>query len=168
MDNVTPITREEKILSGEDLQPKTRFEYFLKEASKQTGDSGLPEVTSSDEGKVLAVNASGEWAAKNPYDIVLRYNLDEGVVQSVTAIVFNEQSVLDKMAIDAPISIYSFGKTENNLVVQFNAVNIRYYYPLDDRFLSVESSMIYELNGAVRRDNWIAVYDFEAHEWHLD
>lgn len=40
MDNVTPISREEKILAGEEIQPKTRFEYFLKEASKQSGGGG--------------------------------------------------------------------------------------------------------------------------------
>ena len=56
-----PVTREEKILSGEDLQPKTRFEYFLKEASKQTSggsseSSELPECTISDVGKVLSVS----------------------------------------------------------------------------------------------------------------
>lgn len=52
MDNVKPITREEKILSGEDLQPRTRMEYFLKEAAS---GSGLPKITSLDKGKVLSV-----------------------------------------------------------------------------------------------------------------
>ena len=27
---INPVTREEKILAGEEIQPKTRFEYFLR------------------------------------------------------------------------------------------------------------------------------------------
>lgn len=40
MENLTPITREEKIISGEDLQPITRMEYFLKKYGGGTGGGG--------------------------------------------------------------------------------------------------------------------------------
>ena len=49
-----PITRKELILSGEDIEPVTRLEHFLKEAAGG-GGSGLPEYTSADKGKVLTV-----------------------------------------------------------------------------------------------------------------
>lgn len=52
---ITPVTREEKILSGEDIQPRTRMEYFLKKASENGGESGLPEYTSADKGKFLGL-----------------------------------------------------------------------------------------------------------------
>lgn len=48
---IRPVTREEKILSGEDLQPRTRMEYFLKQASAQTSGSSLPEYVDADENK---------------------------------------------------------------------------------------------------------------------
>ena len=35
-----PITRSEKILNGEDLEPITRMEYFLKKAAQGGGDGG--------------------------------------------------------------------------------------------------------------------------------
>lgn len=66
--------REEQYLAkiaGEDVAvptPLTREEALLDKIAKNGGGGGgsdLPEVTSADEGKVLAVNASGEWAAEN-------------------------------------------------------------------------------------------------------
>lgn len=51
-----PITRKEKILAGEDIQPITRLEHFLKEAvGGGGGGGGLPEYTSADKGKVLGL-----------------------------------------------------------------------------------------------------------------
>lgn len=63
MSELVPITREEKILNGEEVTPKTRKEYFLQKAIGEGGGSGssLPTYTSSDIGKVLTVGeAEGE------------------------------------------------------------------------------------------------------------
>ena len=76
--------------------------------------------------------------------------------------------MLDKMAIDAPISIYAFAKTESSFVIQYNAVCVRYYYPSDDRYLAVEIGSIYEASGTAKLDNWAVVYDFVEKEWHFD
>lgn len=61
---ITPVTREEKILSGADIQPRTRMEYFLKKASENGGgESGGPDVpsfTAADIGKVLTVVDYGD------------------------------------------------------------------------------------------------------------
>jgi hypothetical protein len=44
MPDMEPITREEKILSGEDLEPITRLEYFLKKASQGGGGGGSEQI----------------------------------------------------------------------------------------------------------------------------
>ncbi len=43
------------------LTPRTRREYYLKEIADKPSGSGLPEVTSADNGKGLTVQ-DGEWA----------------------------------------------------------------------------------------------------------
>lgn len=50
-----PITRKERILSGEDIKPITRLEHFLKEAAGGGGGSSLPSYTDADNGKVLGL-----------------------------------------------------------------------------------------------------------------
>lgn len=54
---IEPVTRKERILSGEDIEPVTRLEYFLKNSGGGGGSSGLPAYSSSDIGKVLTVDA---------------------------------------------------------------------------------------------------------------
>ena len=49
------------------------------------GGSDLPVVTEADAGKVLAVNASGEWAAESPYDFIVHIQLAEGNFSSATS-----------------------------------------------------------------------------------
>lgn len=163
LEDLTPAVRVEAILNGDEITPANRLEYFLQKAATE-----LPKPAAGDEGKVLAVNASGEWAAENPYDIVFRIDTDEGVPQTVTATVFNEQSLLDKMAVDAPISIYAFAKAENNSVWQYNTVAIQYEYAIENRFIVVHIKSIYVSHGTVYADNVEVVYDFEEHEWYLD
>ena len=55
LENLTPVTRPESILSGESITPVTRHEYFLQQAANEVPKpSGV-----SDAGKVLTVNAAG-------------------------------------------------------------------------------------------------------------
>lgn len=58
LENLTPVTRKESILNGEDITPVTREEYFWKQAA--TNDDELPAVTAADNGDVLGV-VNGAW-----------------------------------------------------------------------------------------------------------
>ena len=56
-------------LGGNDdevLDMSTNTELIQEIAGVATGGGGLPEVSDADEGKVLTVDSSGEWAAKMP------------------------------------------------------------------------------------------------------
>ena len=54
----TPVTREEKILSGADIQPRTRMEYFLKMASENGGAKTL--VAESDGNGNVELSIGGD------------------------------------------------------------------------------------------------------------
>ena len=56
MAEMEPLTRQEMILDGMDIEPITRLEYFLKKSAQGGGGgSSLPPYTSADKGKVLTV-----------------------------------------------------------------------------------------------------------------
>lgn len=60
LENLTPATRLESILNGDDIAPVTREEYFLRKAASGSGEGGLPPYTSADKGKVLTVGEDAE------------------------------------------------------------------------------------------------------------
>ena len=56
--NLKPLTRKEKILDGQNINPINRDEYFIQKAVQSGGGGGgssLPPYTSADKGKVLTV-----------------------------------------------------------------------------------------------------------------
>lgn len=56
LEDLTPVTRTEAILDGDEISPVTRMEYFLGKAANE-----VPKpVGVSDAGKVLTVNAAGD------------------------------------------------------------------------------------------------------------
>lgn len=60
LENLTPVTRMESILNGDDVAPVTREEYFWKQAASGGEGSSLPDYTSADVGKVLQVGEDPE------------------------------------------------------------------------------------------------------------
>lgn len=74
MENLTPITREEKIISGEDLQPITRMEYFLKKYGGGAGGGGggssvLLDTTLAKSGYAADAKAVGDAISITEADI---------------------------------------------------------------------------------------------------
>ncbi len=56
LEDLTPVTRTEAILDGDDISPVTRLEYFLGKAANE-----VPKPAGvSDAGKVPTVNAAGD------------------------------------------------------------------------------------------------------------
>jgi len=65
-DIYAPLTRMERIMCGEDVEPLTREEYFMKklvDSISTTAAAILPTYAVADDGKVLKVDTEGEGAS---------------------------------------------------------------------------------------------------------
>ena len=121
-----PITRKEKILAGEDLEPITREEWFLKNASGG-GGSALPEYTTSDTGKVLTVTSAGV-----PTETVVAVNesitceVVEGYGEPIGAI--TETAILYSLKIGDTITVtVDDDVTYTGVVEDYGEYGIGYY-----------------------------------------
>lgn len=94
MENLTPITREEKIVSGEDLEPITRMEYFLKKYGGGTGggtgggSSVLLDTTLTKSGYAADAKAVGD-ALKN-FEFITEADIDEICGETIEVATANE------------------------------------------------------------------------------
>ena len=107
----TGVDRIVENLGGTPEKNKTGVDKILEilESGGGGGGSSLPEVTSADEGKVLAVNASGEWAATMPNDFIVRVDFAEGSFVSATSIYMADVDYLkDKIDNHLPIIGYVY------------------------------------------------------------
>lgn len=58
LENLDPAVRIEEILDGQDIEPATRLEYFLKKAAEGGGGSGLPAFIPEEMGASLKLEAA--------------------------------------------------------------------------------------------------------------
>lgn len=58
LENLDPAVRIEEILDGQDIEPATRIEYFLKKAAEGGGGSGLPAFIPEEIGASLKLAAA--------------------------------------------------------------------------------------------------------------
>ena len=112
-----PVNRKEAILAGDNVNPVTREEYFVKEAvSNGGGGSSLPSVTSADNMKALAV-VNGQWAVG-----------DAGYkVTTTQAVAIPEQTIVTavdgKVAPFGEIVDYNFDYAPDTMTVVFNGTS---------------------------------------------
>ncbi len=126
---------ENSIELPEDIPDEETALMFINTVANGSGGGGdLPEVTSADEGKVLAVNASGEWAAEQfaGYDLVLQVNCDdEGNTINITSVKGTIEDIIQKILDGKHIItyVYSLYKSNdgNNIVYSDGPSTIEYY-----------------------------------------
>ena len=162
LEDLTPVTRTEAILDGDDISPVTRMEYFLGKAANEVPK---PEGV-SDAGKVLTVNETGDgFELDTPESGLPVYtSADEGKVLGLaegtptTQTVIPAQTVtLDGVRKEAVLSNVSITEDTTAIYLSYNYGNTN-----DTATLSWDDDY-----GSFRNnDGSIAVFDSNG-EWML-
>ena len=127
--------------------------------------SSLPSVTSADEGKVLAVNGSGEWAAENPYDFIVHISLAEGDFVSATSDYMANKSYLkNKIDNNKPIIGIAYS-TDTDFLGETTvyAISIRGIKEIDD------DGVYYDIlvNATIEFDQFLVLgYSLDSEIWY--
>ena len=110
-------------LGGNDdevLDMSTNTELIQEIAGVATGGgSSLPSVTDADEGKVLTVDSSGEWAAETPsgVPVVIIYPIDsEGTI----AVSGDYETCRNSLLEDNPVIAYYFAHASGTTYFRFS------------------------------------------------
>ena len=153
MGDLTPITREEYFLArmaGEDVtmpEPITREEEYMKGIAAQieAGSTELPAVTDVDEGKILAVNASGKWdKADAPTELPEVSASDNGDVLTVV------EGAWAKAAKDDSVVIFPAKNIGSGATVQISLLDDKTFNDVENAILAgkhpiIKLSPTYEL-----------------------
>lgn len=130
-----PITRQEKIIAGQDLTPITRMEKFLKQYGGGGGGAGLPSGGTPYQQLVTDGDGNARWEDKPFYDarkeITLTFNPDDtyevyaGMLYRISDTPIGFDEILSSKT---SLFIKSSGKTIDGIVTEENVTSGEGYY----------------------------------------